>query len=235
MSDGKREPDNHPRIDSTPQGELGILGRLRQALPLLSVGYQYAIDGTKSQGDNLGGFRHSSPEQRVVRANFPAITDDEKLFNTGGIGATIDIIEGVDVRGAHRTLYVPLQGLAFSLNASEAVGTVKQGIGNAAATDNTLVLTISAGRLVSRWYTDYERTTSAVLGAWPTPDPFVAPEYATCARVTVLDGALASPVSGAPAFLAGAQPVFSVSSIGTLDLYGAVAGTVVSIEWRITE
>lgn len=230
-----REPDNRPRIDAAPQSELGILGRLREALPLLSVGWSTVIGSSTSQGSKLGGTRHSSPERRVCRVNFPGITDDEKLFHTGGIGVVLRLVEGVDTNGGRRSLYVPLQGLAFEMPAGLVTLDVLQGFGNAPAADNTVNLTISHSQVARRWYTDYERTTSAVLGAWPTPDPFVAPEYATNARVTVFDGALASPVSGAPSFLAGSQPVFSVSSFGTLDLYGAVAGTVVGIEWEIAE
>ena len=230
-----REPDNHPRVDAAPQGELGILGRLREALPLLSIGWSAKIDASTKQGSSLGGFRHASPERRVLRANFPAITDEEKLFQTGGIGAIVRLNEGVDTRGGDRSVYVPLQGIAIELPAGILTATVVQGIGNAPAADNTLNVTISHSQIARRWYTDHERTTSAVLGAWPTPDPFVAPTYSTRCRVTVLDGALASPVSGAPAFLAGSQPVFGVSYFGTIDLYGAVAGTVVSLDWEVTE
>ena len=230
------EPDLRPRGDALPQDELGILGRLREAWPLLSLGFSKQIEAGGSFEKPLGGWRHSSPEPRVCRVNFPNISADERLFQTAGVGAIIRLVEGVDTGGALRSVYAPLQGIAFALPAGHVTAKGLQGLSNVPpATDNTVNITVSNGRLSSRWYTDHEGTTSAVLGAWPTPDPFLAPAYATRARVTVLDGALASPVSGAPSFLAGSQPVFILSPFGTLDLYGSGVPTVVAIEWEITE
>lgn len=228
------EPDAHPRADALPQEELGILGRLRSAWPLLSVGAQHAILATQTQGASVGGFRHSSPEPRVLRANFPGVTDAERVAGDG-IGAVLQLTEGVDTRGAVREVYVPLQGVAVAIPAGHLTAIVLRGIGTTQAADNALNVTVSAGILSRRWYAHAWSVVSTVVAVFPSDTVLPAPAYATRARVLVTDGALGSSLSGVPIAQPGQYVDLAVDTDGTISLSAALANTVVQILWEVSE
>lgn len=229
-----REPDYHPRLDATPQGQLGILGRLRQAIPLLSVGASKRIDQPIAPETPLFGFRHSSPEPRVLRVAYPGITAAERVVGTG-IQVSIVITEGVDTGGMTRTIRVPLCGVAISIPAGEVTAEVRAYQGVAIAADNTVNATLSAGKISHRWIPDPDNPFLA-LPVFPVALPVVAPTYATRIRATCLSGSVVGPtgaVLGGPGF----QLTVAAATAGNAvaQLSGGVPGTTVLVDWEITE
>jgi hypothetical protein len=228
------EPDAHPRADALPQEDLGILGRLRQAWPLLSTGAEKVLSTSQTQGVAVAGFRHSSPEPRVIRAGFPGVTAAERVAGTG-VGAVLRLTEGVDTRGAVREVYVPLQGVAVAVPAGHLTAELLRGIGTTDAADNVCNVTVSAGILSRRWYADHWATVSTLVAVFPADTIIPAPSYATRARVTVTDGALGSSLTGVPIALAGQTIDLAIAADGTVSMSAAIANTIVQLLWEVSE
>lgn len=226
------EPDRHPRADATPAHDLGQLQRLREALALLSVGVQIAVP-QQSPGTRLGGFRHTSPEQRVVRLSYPGLSAADRAAGLG-FYTTVEVVEGVDSRGHKRRISVPLQGRAFSAPAGTITGEVLWTDGLAVA-DNTLNVSVSCGQPTVRWECDAQD--AFFIDAFPTFSLVPAPAFATRARVLVLAGALAELTVGAPLYLPGQTYNAQISQNGTVFLQSDPGQpfTLVSIEWEICE
>lgn len=226
------EPDGFPRYDALPQGDVGILGRLREAAALLSVGAETTVDAGDAFA-RIAGFRHESPQQRILRVTFPGITAENRIDGLG-TGVMVRLVEGVDTRGLLRTVYVPTNGLAISLPAGRVTADVLRGYGEPAP-DNTVNITVSHGLILRRWYSAFESTATTVVAVFPLLTVEPAPVFATRARVTVLEGSLASPVSGTPIYLAGQSAIVPVDDSGVITLQAGQVNTLVSIEWEIFE
>lgn len=226
------EPDRHPRADLTPQEELGQLQRLRQALPLLSVGVQQLVSAGPI-GQSLGGFRHSSPEPRVVRVSFPGVTDAERIANTG-IQVTIAVVEGVDSRGHKRRIEVPQQGLAFATPAGNLTAEILRGQGQTAAADNEVNVSVSAGFLSTRWYSD-PNASFVNVPAFPATVAVAAPTFATALRAFVLSGTLSDPFGVGPLVGVGATATVALSGNGVAIFAGFGGPAAVLLSWEITE
>lgn len=225
------EPDRRPRADSTPGDELGQLQRLREALPLLSVGVQQNVDAGV-QGQSLGGFRHASPEPRIVRVSYPGVTDAERIANIG-VQVELVCVEGVDSRGHRRRIAIPLQGLAFATPAGIITAEIFRGQGQQPASDNVLNVSVSHGYLSNRWYSD-PNASFVPVPAFPATQAVAAPTFATALRAFVLQGTLTDPFGGA-LVSAGATATIALSGNGVAIFSGFGGPASVLLSWEITE
>jgi len=232
MPHDPRAPDGHPRRDTVAASERGYNARLRSALALLSSG----VGGKSPLGSDavtITDIQIESPEQRVLRVAFELSDADRALGN--GNPCMIALCEGNDGAVIRRSYVAPLQGLSIAVPAGITRVTLTSSPTFAVADTATPVYAyLSRGVLARRWYRDHLSDVVAVP-AFPLTTPVAAPVYATHARVTVLSGALAEPVAGAPVWLAGSQPVLAPDEYGLLTLTAGAPSTVVSIEWEISE
>lgn len=225
------EPDNRPRIDSTPGDELGQLQRLREALPLLSVGVSFAVP-IAANNASLGGWRHASPEPRIVRCSYPGVTNAERIA-FAGLQVYVEVVEGVDSRGSKRRIHIPLQGLTFTTPAGIITGEVFLYQAQQPAADNTFNVTTSAGYLSTRLYSDPD-TTFQVPPAFPAFVTIAAPAFATSAQVFILSGSLASPF-GTPIGGPGTTAIVAIGGNGVIQLSSTAPNTSCIVSWVISE
>lgn len=224
-------PDGHPREGTVSQQDAGFQGRLRSALSLLSSGASGLA--TSEDGKTALGLQVESPEPRVLRVAY-LLSDDDRALGLGD-PALVVLDEGVDGCTIRRSYVAPLQGLAIAVPAGRTKIQVKSLAVFAKTNSGTRVsASLTAGYLASRWFCD-ALNDSLTVAIFPLVSTIAAPQFATHARVTVLTGAIAEPIAGAPLWLAGTQAIVCPNEYGLLPLSAALPNTVVAVEWRITE
>jgi hypothetical protein len=227
-----RSPDGRPRARQIPAIDRSYQSELRSALALLSSG---SSGLSRGNADTVCGIQVESPEPRVLRVAYGLDADSRALG--AGNPTLVEVAEGMDAASIVRTYIAPLQGLAIGVPAGVTRVTVTSNAALAyqlSPVETRVYASLSCGVLASRWYTDAFAAQQTVT-LYPTATDVVAPVFATTARVTVLTGSLAEPVTGSPVWLPGAQVQLAPNVYGLLKLYAGSPNTSVAIEWRVHE
>lgn len=227
----KRSPDGRPRAREISPLDRSFQSDLRSALALLSAGASGLSLG--QDGQTVCGLQVESPEPRVLRVAY-GLNADERALGAGN-PAVVELAEGMDACVISRSYVAPLQGLSIGVPAGVTRVTITSNAALAYGSVETRVYaSLSCGVLASRWFRDAFNDVVTLL-IFPSATTVAAPVFATHARVTVLTGSLAEPITGVATWTAGAQVMLAPDEYGLLSLSAGSPNTACAIEWRIHE
>lgn len=223
-------PDGHPRADELTAFEAQFQSRWRSAVALLSSGSSgIAVHGGT---DRVAGVQVESPEARVLRV---AYTLDANQRAAGAVAVVrLELSEGMDAGGYTRDYLVPAQGLAVAIPAGFTRAELREtSFGQVQATQR-VAMTLSAGVLSRRWYSD-PNFVGMVVNVFPLTDTAIAPHFACRCRALVTAGSLADPTSGVTLATAGQSLDLPIAPTGLVTMSAGLPNTTVVLAWEIAE